>query len=254
MWPFKRKKEGVRPLGRVQNDGLVQLAFTLPVAPDERACEAARQLGEKMGLTDIEVATMESTQTGFSHFVLYGHSKATIDLSRIPVPVRKTPPLLSRAEIDQLVQEKLGRPIVVVGCALNDRYSIGVGAILSAQGLRGEAGFERYKAFRTYTLRRGDLDMLAGLSRDFKADAVLIATPAAFLKDAAKTARDFASRIQKDPKWAAKPLLIAVDNTLPAKDLTAMGYAAAFSPETSPVEIANCIARHAVTHLASPAS
>ena len=61
----------VKPYGDTQNDGKVQLSFTLPVEWSEAADEAARQLAGKMGFTDVQVVDGRPIATGFSFFVLY---------------------------------------------------------------------------------------------------------------------------------------------------------------------------------------
>ena len=46
----------VKPYGDTINDGKVQVSFTLPLADNEKSSEAARLLGEKMGLLEAHVA------------------------------------------------------------------------------------------------------------------------------------------------------------------------------------------------------
>ena len=46
----------VKPYGDSMNDGKVQLSFTLPIANDPKAEEAAKQLAKKMGLEEPNVA------------------------------------------------------------------------------------------------------------------------------------------------------------------------------------------------------
>ena len=103
----------IRPHGRVQGDGLVQLSFTLPIPPEEKAREAARQLAIQMHLTDPEVVSMEAFGRGFSTFIVYGKVKAGIDYSKVEVPVQSVPKR-SAEKIDHIVRENVGRPLVIV--------------------------------------------------------------------------------------------------------------------------------------------
>ena len=47
----------VRPYGDTENDGKIQLSFTLPVPAGARAMEAARRLVLKMGFEEAAAAT-----------------------------------------------------------------------------------------------------------------------------------------------------------------------------------------------------
>ena len=48
----------LKPYGDIMDDGVVQLAFTLPVEASPEAREAAVMLRQKMGYDEIKVATM----------------------------------------------------------------------------------------------------------------------------------------------------------------------------------------------------
>ncbi len=76
----------VRPYGDTQNDGKVQLSFTLPVPWSEAADEAARQLAVKMGLRDVQVVDGRPIATGFSFFVIYASTPQSVDVDAVTVP------------------------------------------------------------------------------------------------------------------------------------------------------------------------
>ena len=43
----------VKPYGDTMNDGKVQVSFTLPVEDGDKAVEAAKIIGQNMGLSDV---------------------------------------------------------------------------------------------------------------------------------------------------------------------------------------------------------
>ena len=75
----------VKPYGDTMNDGKVQLSFTLPIAADELAKEAAKLYAMKMGLEEPGVVHMADLGVGYSFFVVYGSAG---DHFEFPVPFR----------------------------------------------------------------------------------------------------------------------------------------------------------------------
>ena len=69
----------LKAYGDREGDGMVQLAFVLQLPPSARAREAAKRFAEHHGLRDPLVACMETCAEGYSYFVVYGHSKHTVD-------------------------------------------------------------------------------------------------------------------------------------------------------------------------------
>lgn len=135
----------LRPYGDIMDDGVVQLAFTLPVATGPEAREAAVQLCQKMGFDEIKVATMEVAASGFAFFVIYGKLKHTVDFTKIKV-VKVESPVHSMYEVNKLIKEKLGRKVVVLGaCTGYDAHTVGIDAIINMKGFAGDYGLERYE-------------------------------------------------------------------------------------------------------------
>ncbi len=60
---------------------MVQLSFVLPVPAGERAREAAAELAQKMGLTQVLVAAMETAAEGYTFFVVYGRTEVAVDFA-----------------------------------------------------------------------------------------------------------------------------------------------------------------------------
>jgi beta-lysine 5,6-aminomutase beta subunit len=142
----------VKPYGDTQDDGKIQISFTLPVEWSEAADEAARQLAGKMGFTDVQVADGRPIATGFSFFVLYASTREGVDVDGIHAPSARTHEM-TMDEIDGLVAERIGRKVRVAGaCIGTDAHTVGIDAILNMKGYKGDYGLERYRMFDAFNL------------------------------------------------------------------------------------------------------
>ena len=164
----------LRAYGDRHGDGMVQMSFVLEIPPGARAREAAKRFAEAHGLAEPLVATMELCAEGFTYFVVYGHSKHTVDVSRIEVPEISTEPL-SREEIEARIKKR-GKKIVVVGaCTGSDAHTVGIDAILNYKGFAGDKGLESYKGFDTHNLgAQVENDELVARAIALSAEAILV--------------------------------------------------------------------------------
>lgn len=139
---FDRTK--VSPYGDTMNDGQVQLSFTLPIKDDDSGVEAARQLAIKMGITEPLIASHRALDEAFTYYVVYGAVRHTVNLDEIKVEtIEQT--VLSMAETDDFIRERLGRKLVVVGASTgSDAHTVGIDAIMNMKGYAGHYGLERY--------------------------------------------------------------------------------------------------------------
>ncbi|HEY6760574.1 MAG TPA: OAM dimerization domain-containing protein [Baekduia sp.] len=165
----------VGPYGDRTGDGLVQMAFTLPVEPTRAGRRAAVDLVEAMGLADPHVVHAESLTEGYTYFILYALCGQTVayDPSQ---DQRSADEQLTLPEIDALIDEHLDRPLVVVGASTgSDTHTVGIDAILNLKGYDGHHGLEAYRGFRAYNMgsqvSNGDLIAKA---LEVEADAILV--------------------------------------------------------------------------------
>jgi beta-lysine 5,6-aminomutase beta subunit len=165
----------LRPYGDIMDDGTIQVAFTLPVEPSPEAREAAVRLAQKMGLDQIKVATMEKAADGFAFFVVYGNLRHTIDYTQIQV-VKVEAKKRSREEIDEIIRERIGRKLIVLGaCTGYDAHTVGIDAIINMKGFAGDYGLERYQWLDARNLGAQVLnDDLIQLAIRENADAILV--------------------------------------------------------------------------------
>jgi beta-lysine 5,6-aminomutase beta subunit len=165
----------IKPYGDTQNDGKVQLSFTLPLEWSEAADEAARQLAGKMGFTDVQVVDGRGIASGFSFFVLYASTPQAVDVDSISaagVPAHA----MSMEEIDALIAERIGRKIRVAGaCIGTDAHTVGIDAILNMKGYKGDYGLERYRMFETFNLgSQVATEALVRFTKEHSIDAILV--------------------------------------------------------------------------------
>ena len=142
----------LKPYGDTMNDGKVQVSFTLPVANDEQAGEAAKELAKKMGLENPLVAESISIDETFTMFVIYGNLSHTVNYDEIEVVALEND-VLSKYEIEDFIAENFNNNIVVVGASTGtDAHTVGIDASMNMKGFAGHYGLERYRNIDAYNM------------------------------------------------------------------------------------------------------
>jgi beta-lysine 5,6-aminomutase beta subunit len=233
----------LRAYGDRHNDGMVQMSFTLELAPSVRAKEAAKRFAEHHGLSEPLVTTMEECAKGYSFFVVYGHSKHSVDADAIDV-VELESPILERSEIEER-GKKLGRKIVVVGaCTGSDAHTVGIDAILNYKGYAGDKGLESYKAFEAFNLgAQVENEQLAARAVALSADAVLISQIITQRNCHKENAAAFIE-MAKAQGFRHKMLMLLGGPRIDHKLALELGFDAGFGPGTKPSEVASLIVEH----------
>jgi beta-lysine 5,6-aminomutase beta subunit len=231
----------IAPYGDAFGDGMVQLSFTLPVEWSETADEAARQLVAKMGFSEVSVVEGRRIASGFSFFVVYACSSASVEPNTLAAPSvqRHTSP----AEIDAFVRERVGRAIRVAGaCIGTDAHTVGIDAILNMKGYHGDSGLERYKMFEVYNLgSQVSVEYLTRFVREERIDAVLASR---IVTQKGSDVADFTAlgELLEAEGLRERVILICggprVTNLLAAE----LGYDAGFGRGTLPSRVASFIA------------
>lgn len=165
----------IRPYGDTLGDGIVQLSFTLPVPHSEEAKEAAKQLCAAMGLEEPQIYHSVDLGEGYSFFILYGKSQASVDMTKIEVPKIQSK-RKSFEEINHAIRNQLGRKMVVVGaCTGTDAHTVGIDAIMNMKGYHGDYGLERYPEVEAYNLgSQVPNERLIARAVELNADAILV--------------------------------------------------------------------------------
>ncbi len=220
---------------------MVQMSFVLEMPPSPRAKEAAKRFAEEHGLKEPLVATMEECARGYSFFVVYGHSKHSVDPSTIDVPEVRTS-ALSREDIEHRIKARLGRQIVVVGaCTGSDAHTVGIDAILNYKGYAGDKGLESYKGFDAHNLgAQVENDQLAARSQALHADAILISQVITQRNCHKENAAAFIELVTRQG-WRDKVTLLLGGPRIDHKLALELGFDAGFGPGTKPGEVASFI-------------
>lgn len=165
----------VKPYGDTMNDGMVQMAFTLPVPYGEEASEAAKQLLKKMGFEEPAVVYSKDMGGGFTFFTMYGKCQHTVDFTAIKV-TKVEVDVMDRIECQQFIDDNIKREVVIVGaCTGTDAHTVGIDAIMNMKGFHGHFGLERYKGIRAVNMgSQVPNEVLIAKAIEEKADAILV--------------------------------------------------------------------------------
>lgn len=172
---FKIDPTSVKPYGDTLNDGRIQLSFSMPVPCNEKGKEAARQLLRQMGLDKVEICYWNDLTEGFTHFVAYGNTNVSIDLTKIEVKVVDTP-VMDMEQTNDYMDNHVNRTITVVGaCIESDAHTVGIDAIMNMKGYNHRYGLERYKHLRAINLgAQVTSEELLKVAREENAEVVLV--------------------------------------------------------------------------------
>jgi beta-lysine 5,6-aminomutase beta subunit len=230
--------EVIRPYGDRRDDGVVQLSFTLPVPPGERAREAAAEIARRLGMEQVHVAHMEAAAERYTFFVVYGRTAAAVDWSSIQVPEvvsgRKT-----FDELNAWALREVGRKIVVLGaCTGSDAHAVGIDAIMNMKGYAGDYGLERYHCFEATNLgAQVENARLALIAKDRHADAILVSQVVTQRDVHKENARQLIHELERIGVRAGVVAILGgprVDHRLALE----LGYDAGFGPGTKPSDVA----------------
>ncbi len=165
----------ILPYGDTENDGKVQVSFTLPLPADELAYEAALEVARGMNLENPSVAHQESLDKNFSFYVVYGSFKKQVDTSKIKIETVDTDKM-DMYGVQNYIKEHIKRDVVVVGAATGtDAHTVGIDAIMNMKGFAGHYGLERYKGIEALNLgSQVPNEELIKKAIELKADAILV--------------------------------------------------------------------------------
>lgn len=236
----------IKPYGDTKDDGVVQLSFTLPIEWSETADEAARRLVAAMGFSEVSVAEGRAIGRGFSFFVVYGRTKASVEVDQLAASIPRERPL-SMEEVDALLRERFGRKVRVAGATIGtDAHTVGIDAILNMKGYKGDYGLERYAMFETINLgAQVSVEQLVRVARERQLDVILASQVVTQKGSDVLNFTALAERLEGEGLRDRILLLCGgprVTNLLAAE----LGYDAGFGRGTLPSEVATFIARRLI--------
>lgn len=231
----------IKPYGDRLDDGMMQVSFTLPVKQSPEAKEAAIQILKTMGF-DRLIVHMEPIDGHFTYFVAFGRTNHTVDISAISVP-KIEHPLLSYDAVNDFIQTKIRRKIVVIGaCIGSDAHTVGIDAIFNMKGFAHDWGFERYPMMEAHNLRaQVAVEDLAKKVADLKADAVLISRVVTQRDEHITELKKFLEVLKTTSGVSPNLIKICGGPRITHAEAISWGYDAGFGPGTKPSEVASFI-------------
>lgn len=236
----------VRPYGDTLDDGVVQLSFTLPVPFGDEAREAARLMVLGMGLTDPSIYHAANLGEGYSFFIVYGRTTATVDYTRVSVP-KVEGRRMTKGEIDTYIAEQIGRKLVVLGaCTGTDAHTVGIDAIMNMKGISGEKGLESYHELEAYNLgSQVSNEALIEAAYRYNADALLV-SQVVTQKDVHKTNLTELIELLEAEGLREKLVVIAGGPRIGHELALELGFDAGFGPGTVAPDVAGFVAQQVV--------
>lgn len=158
----------IKPEAEWLADGTVVVDFTLPVGIRE-AEAAAREIGRKMNLSDVEVIHREVLHDSeATRIQIKGRVDFDVDLSALKIP--PAPEVLSDEEIRAFVRE---HPMKVVAATVGeDEHSVGLREIIDIK----HGGIEKYGIACEYLGTSVPVEKLVDAAIELDADAILMST------------------------------------------------------------------------------
>lgn len=165
----------VKPYGDTMNDGMTELAFTLPVPYGDEAQEAAKILVKQMGLDEPSVVYAKDMGGNFTFFVVYGKCHHTVDFTKIKV-TKVESDIMDRLECAEYIKQNIKRKVVLIGASTGfDAHTVGIDAIMNMKGFHGHFGLERFEGIEAINLgSQVPNEVLLAKAIAAKADAILI--------------------------------------------------------------------------------
>ncbi len=235
-------KEMIKPYGDTLNDGMVQLAFTLPVPNGTRAKKAAEQYVSKLQFTDISVSFSQEIAENFTYFVVYGKAVPEIDYCEIEATEAKVEQL-DFYQINDLIKTRFNKKITVIGASIGtDAHTVGIDAIMNMKGYNQDYGLERYPEIQAFNLgAQVPCEELLEKAVENDGDAILVSQTVT-QKDV--HLRNFTEMMEllEAENMRGRFVVIAGGPRITNDLAIELGYDAGFGPGTLPSHVASFIA------------
>lgn len=239
----------VKPYGDTMNDGMIQMAFTLPVPAGDEAGEAAKILAKKMGLDEPAVVFLKDLGIGYTYFVVYGKCRHTVDYTSIKV-TKVEGDVMDRIQCEKYIEENIKREVVIIGaCTGTDAHTVGIDAIINMKGFNGHFGLERYKGIESYNLgSQVPNEELVAKAIELKADAILV-SQIVTQKDVHITNLTELVELMEAEGIRDKVILCCGGPRLSHELAQELGYDAGFGPNTYAEDVASFVLTEMVKRL-----
>ena len=236
----------VRPYGDTRDDGIMQFSFTLPIAYSVKSHDVGKEFLENLGFHTVAIAECKPIDPEYTFFVAFGRTEAGIDPDEVKGDYLEVEEMDYYA-INRLIEEQLGRKLVVVGAAIeSDAHTVDIDAIMNMKGFAGNYGLERYPQMDA--LNMGSQIPCAQLLRtalERDADAILVSQIVTQKNIHVQHLTQLIELLEAEGVRERFVLVVGgprITNAF-AKEL---GYDAGFGPRTTPLEVASFLAQEVV--------
>jgi len=231
----------VKPYGDTMNDGMTELAFTLPVPYGDEGSEAAKQLARKMGLDEPAVVYSKDMGGGFAFFVLYGKCQHTVDYTGVKV-AKVDVDVMDRAGCQKYIEENIKRDVVIVGASTGtDAHTVGIDAIMNMKGFHGHYGLERYKGIEAINMG-SQVPNEAAIAKAVEtgADAILISQTVTQKEVHIKNLTNMVELLEAE-RLRNKIILVCGGPRISNELAQELGYDAGFGPNSYAEDVASFV-------------
>lgn len=235
------KTQHIKPMGDREDDGYIQLSFTLPVTL-QQAQVAAIELCRKMNLQQIEVADMQIISNKMTYIQVFAKIGFNIELPEFISGERKK--LLNREEVIEATK-KWNKKLTIVGaCTGTDAHTVGLDAILNKKGYKGDKGLESYNCFEVINLgsQLKNLELIEQLKKH-KAQVVLISQIITHQNVHLHNLTEFIDMLEAN-NLRNKVLCLIGGPRITNQLAIELGFDAGFGLGTLPLDVANLIYKY----------
>jgi len=234
------------PYGDTAGDGIVQLSFTLPIPADARAREVGLEFLRRNGFRDPQIVHIGAADREMAFFVAYGRAARGVDPEAV-VGSEVEAPALGFEEVNALIERELGRPIVVIGAAIeSDAHTVGIDAIMNMKGFAGDYGLERYPLIEAVNLgAQVPCERVLRQAQERSADAILVSQVVTQKQVHAHQLTKLVDLLEAEGV-RDRFLLVCGGPRLSNTFAKELGYDAGFGPGSTPSTVAGWIAQELV--------
>ena len=236
----------VRPYGDTQDDGVIQLSFTLPIEYSVKAPDVGKQYLEKLGFHSVAIGECKGIDPSFTFYVAYARTDVGIDPDDVKGDYLELE-VMDYYAINGLIEKKLGRKLSLVGAAIeSDAHTVGIDAIMNMKGYAGNYGLERYPQMETLNMgSQIPCEQLLRTALERGADAILVSQVVTQKNIHVQNLTKLIELLEAEGVRERFVLVVGgprINNAF-AKEL---GYDAGFGPRTTPLEVASFLAQEVV--------
>lgn len=231
----------IKPYGDTVNDGIIQIAFTLPVENGARAKKAAEIYLNQLNLEDVSICSSKKIGENFTYFVAFAKAAPFIDYNEVEATEVKVE-IMDFYEINKLIKSDLNRKIVVIGASIgSDAHTVGIDAIMNMKGHNMDYGLERYPEIDAFNMgSQVSAERLLKKAMELNADAILVSQTVTQKDVHIRNFTEFTELLEAE-NMRSKFVLIAGGPRITNDLAIELGYDAGFGPGTTPSQVASFI-------------